>query len=145
VTAGAQTTGAATTTGATGAATTTGTGNGRPNPKPKRTPAWAERLAAPISAAVRSSLVFIIFISFVFLWRDCHSPNQTEAFGESYSLGNEIKGCAKIAQRERQQVTVQLLNCKPDFCKNIVKDFPPALAGSFHAQNFRRTDFIAEL
>lgn len=64
---GAVTTGAvATTTGAAGAATATGatgavtiTGMGSPNEKLKRTPALADKVAAPSKAAMSNILVFI--------------------------------------------------------------------------------------
>jgi len=50
--------GVTTTGGATGAGTT---GAGKPNEKPKPTPAWADTAAAPIRAAAKSIFIFIRF------------------------------------------------------------------------------------
>src|ERR1035441_3830744 len=55
----------------TGAVTTAGTGSGRPNEKPKRTPAWADKFAAPIRATARNNLVFVSFNLLMFFNGGC--------------------------------------------------------------------------
>ena len=74
--------------GQTGAATYTGGGSGNPNEKPMRTPAWADKLAAPITAAARSILVFIsfnmlsVFISGLAVSAACPHPPLRGPWGD---------------------------------------------------------------